>query len=193
MLALIVNDSARSLSRRGFAGSCNTVATSCGDKHSECARLLGRLTGGEREKLSSISSPDSDSRGLLLAGDCGDSGEMEAMDVGVRADMGDALAGTSLKRTAGRSMTNDGFFRTGCFTLCAYGDGGAPELDTLRPCPAIDPGALSCSDGERSRRADGGRSDAAGEAEEGRVRWGLDGVDVGGLAERSVCVWTWQI
>ena len=69
-------------------------------------------------KVSSISSLDSDRRGLLSAGERGESGDTDAMDVGVMADMGDAEAGTSLNLTAGRSITSDGFFRiTGCFTV----------------------------------------------------------------------------
>ena len=117
MLALIDSESERCLSRFG-ADSFNT-ATSFGDKHNECARLLGRLAGGDRENASSISSLDSERRGLLPTGDCGERGETDAMEDGVSAEAGEAEAGTSLKRTPGRSMTSDGFLRIGCFTLCA--------------------------------------------------------------------------
>ena len=116
-LELILSESDRCLSL--FDAGSLITASSFGDRHSECARLLGRLVGGESEKVSSISSPDSDRRGLLSAGDRGDSGDTEAMDDGVRADRGDEEAGRSLKRTPGRSMTSDGFLRICCFTLCA--------------------------------------------------------------------------
>ena len=100
------------------------------------------------------------------------------MDEGVRAEMGDEEANTSLKRTAGRSITSAGLLRIGCFTPC--------EDDGGWLCVAeVEWDEDSCADGERSRRGPGlpllALSGAAGEAEDGRVCCDLRGA--GGLAE----------
>ena len=118
MLSVMHCDSERCLSL--FVAGSLMTASSRGDRHSECARLPVRLTGGDSEKASSIMSLLMDRRGLLAEGERGDSGETEAMEQGVSAETGEPEeAATSLKRTAGRSMTSDGFLRIACFTLCA--------------------------------------------------------------------------